>query len=80
MRVPQENGYQIYGLIHDIHIDDDGLVRQLVTAEGVDENVIADNRAEPQRAAGDERAVGGVQPGRARSTTCCRRARRSAWM
>ena len=36
--------YQIYGLIHDIHIDDDGLVRQLVTAEGVDENVIADNR------------------------------------
>ena len=36
--------YQIYGLIHDIHIDDDGLVRQLVTAEGIDENVIADNR------------------------------------
>jgi hypothetical protein len=44
VRVPQENGYQIYGLIHDIHIDDDGLVRQLVTAEGVDEEVIADNR------------------------------------
>lgn len=43
-RVPLENGYQIYGLIHDIHIDDDGLVRQLVTADGVDENVIADNR------------------------------------
>jgi hypothetical protein len=36
--------YQIYGLIHDIHIDDDGLVRQLVTAEGIDESVIADNR------------------------------------
>lgn len=44
VRVPQENGYQIFGLIHDIHIDDDGLVRQLVTAEGVDESVIADNR------------------------------------
>ncbi len=44
VRVPLENGYQIYGLIHDIHIDDDGLVRQLVTAEGVDESVIADNR------------------------------------
>ncbi len=44
VRVPQVNGYQIYGLIHDMHIDDDGLVRQLVTAEGVDENVIADNR------------------------------------
>ena len=42
--VPLENGYRIYGLIHDIHIDDDGLVRQLVTADGVDDNVIADNR------------------------------------
>ncbi len=45
VRVPQEEGYQIYGLIYDIHIDDDGLVRQLVTAEGMDEAVIADNRA-----------------------------------
>ena len=42
--VPLENGYAIYGLIYDIHIDDDGLVRQLVTADGVDENMIADNR------------------------------------
>ena len=42
--VPLEDGYQIYGLIHDIHIDDDGLVRQLVTADGVDAAVIADNR------------------------------------
>jgi hypothetical protein len=44
VRVPLAEGYQIYGLIHDIHIDDDGLVRQLVTAEGVDDNIIADNR------------------------------------
>ena len=44
IRVPVEDNYQIYGLIHDIHIDDDGLVRQLVTAEGIDEAVIADNR------------------------------------
>jgi len=44
VRVPLEDGYQIYGLIHDIHIDDDGLVRQLVSAESVDESVIADNR------------------------------------
>jgi len=36
--------YRIYGLVYDIHIDDDGLVRQLVTAEEVDESVIADNR------------------------------------
>ena len=42
--VPQENGYEIYGLIHDIHIDDDGLVRQLVTAEEVNDSIIADNR------------------------------------
>jgi hypothetical protein len=44
VQVPLENGYGIYGLIYDIHIDDDGLVRQLVTAYGVDENIIADNR------------------------------------
>ncbi len=44
VRAPLSEDYQIYGLIYDIHIDDDGLVRQLVTAERVDENVIADNR------------------------------------
>jgi hypothetical protein len=44
VRVPLEDGYQIYGLIHDIHIDDDGLVRQLVTAQDIDEAVVADNR------------------------------------
>jgi hypothetical protein len=44
VRVPQPGAYQVYGIIHDIHIDDDGLVRQLVTAEGVDEAIIADNR------------------------------------
>jgi hypothetical protein len=44
VRVPLPDDYQIYGLIYDIHIDDDGLVRQLVTAGDIDENVIADNR------------------------------------
>ncbi len=44
VRVPLSPGYQVYGLIHDIHIDDDGVVRQLVTAEGIEEAVIADNR------------------------------------
>jgi len=34
----------MYVLSHDIHIDDDVLVRQLVAAEGVDDEVIADNR------------------------------------
>lgn len=44
VRIPLESSYQIYGLIYDIHVDDDGLVRQLVTADAVDEAIIADNR------------------------------------
>lgn len=45
VRIPLEAGYQVFGLIHDIHIDDDGLVRQLVTADSIPEAVIQDNRA-----------------------------------
>ncbi len=41
---PVSDQYQIYGLIHDIHIDDDGLVRQLATADGVADDIINDNR------------------------------------
>ena len=44
VRVPLGPGYQVYGLIYDIRIEDDGLVRQLVTAEKIDEDVIQDNR------------------------------------
>ena len=44
VRAPLGEGYQVYGLIHDIHIDDDGLVRQLVTADNVSEEVMKDNR------------------------------------
>jgi hypothetical protein len=44
VRVPLDKGYQTYGLIHNIHIDDDGLVRQLATADTINENIIADNR------------------------------------
>jgi hypothetical protein len=44
VRAPLGNGYQVYGLIYDIHIDDDGLVRQLVTAENVSAEVMKDNR------------------------------------
>ncbi len=44
VRAPLEDGSQIYGMVSDIHIDDDGLVRQLVTAETVSESVINDNR------------------------------------
>jgi hypothetical protein len=44
VRAPLMDTYQVYGLIHDIHIDDDGLVRQLVTADNVSEEVLRDNR------------------------------------
>lgn len=44
VRAPLGAAYQVYGLIYDIHIDDDGLVRQLVTAENVSEEVMRDNR------------------------------------
>jgi hypothetical protein len=44
VRAPLGDGYQIFGIIYDIHIDDDGLVRQLVTADNVSEEVIRDNR------------------------------------
>jgi hypothetical protein len=41
---PMGADYTVYGLIHDIRIDDDGLVRQLVTSEGIDPSIIEDNR------------------------------------
>jgi len=44
VRVKLEPDYQIYGLITEIHIEDDGLVRQLATSEGISAEVIADNR------------------------------------
>ena len=44
VRAPLGAGYQVYGLIYDIHIDDDGLVRQLVTADNISAEVMRDNR------------------------------------
>ena len=44
LRVPIGSGREVYGLVYDIHIDDDGLVRQLVTADNVPEEVMLDNR------------------------------------
>ena len=44
VRAPVGPDYAVYGLIHDIHIDDDGLVRQLVTTEHVSDEVMKDNR------------------------------------
>ena len=44
VRAPLGDSYQVYGLIHDIHIEDDGLVRQLVTSENISDEVLKDNR------------------------------------
>ena len=44
VRAPVGEDYSVYGLIYDIHIDDDGLVRQLVTSNHVSEEVMMDNR------------------------------------
>lgn len=44
VRASLGDGYQVYGLITDIHIEDDGLVRQLVTAGDISLEVMRDNR------------------------------------
>lgn len=44
VRAPLDKDYSVYGLIHDIHIEDDGLVRQLVTAGNISAEVMHDNR------------------------------------
>ncbi len=44
VRAPLVADYSVYGLIYDIHIDDDGLVRQLVTAGNITPEVMHDNR------------------------------------
>ncbi len=44
VRAPLGVESEVFGLIYDIRIEDDGLVKQLVTAERVDEAVIADSR------------------------------------
>ncbi|MDI6769941.1 MAG: hypothetical protein QMD04_09715 [Anaerolineales bacterium] len=44
VRAPLDNEYSVYGLIYDIHIEDDGLVRQLVTAGEIKDDVRRDSR------------------------------------
>ena len=44
VRAPLDKNYSVYGLIYDIHIDDDGLVRQLVTTGNISPEVMRDNR------------------------------------
>jgi hypothetical protein len=42
--IPLDDKTRVFGLIYDIHVDDDGLVRQLVTASNISPAVIEDNR------------------------------------
>ncbi|MGB9586428.1 MAG: hypothetical protein ACPL7A_03290, partial [Anaerolineales bacterium] len=44
VRINPQPDYAIYGLVYDLYIADDGLVRQLVTVEQVDERVVTDHR------------------------------------
>jgi hypothetical protein len=44
VRAPVAPQSQVFGLIYDIHIEDDGLVRQLVTAEAINTEVMRDSR------------------------------------
>ena len=44
VRAPLGEADQVYGIVHEISVVDDGLVRQLVTMERVDPTVIEDNR------------------------------------
>jgi hypothetical protein len=44
VKVPVGAEYAVYGLIYNIAISDDGIIRQLVTSQNVDEQTIADNR------------------------------------
>jgi hypothetical protein len=43
INIPTNNG-KVFGLVYDIHIDDDGLIRQLATAGSLPDEVILDNR------------------------------------
>lgn len=42
VRAPIGENAQVYGLVHDLHVDDDGLVRQLATAPDVETSTIQD--------------------------------------
>ena len=42
---PNSNdNYKIYGMIYNIHVDDDDFIRQIATVENITEEVILDNR------------------------------------
>lgn len=45
VRAPVGDHGQVYGLVHDLHVDDDGLVRHLATAPEVEPSTIQDAQA-----------------------------------
>ena len=44
VRAEIDDGFEVYGIIHNINVEDDGLVRQMVTTEEIDPRTVADNR------------------------------------
>ncbi len=44
VKIPSQDQTELYGIISNIHILDDGLVRQLATAQPIEERIIRDNR------------------------------------
>jgi hypothetical protein len=44
VRTPLTETLEAYGLVYDINVEDDGLVRQLVTSENISQREIDDNR------------------------------------
>jgi hypothetical protein len=45
VRTPLNDTLEAYGLVYDINVDDDGLVRQLVTSDNISQREIEDNRS-----------------------------------
>lgn len=44
VRIPLDDSVTVFGLVFDVHIDDDGLVRQIAAAQSIRPEVIEDNR------------------------------------
>lgn len=45
VRAEIDQDFDVYGLVHDINVEDDGIVRQMVTSDQISPRDISDNRA-----------------------------------
>jgi hypothetical protein len=77
VRAPIGQDAHVYGLIYDLRIQDDGLVRQLVTAENISQEVLLDNRERRIVPVEMSVVVGGNSP--AKSGTSSHLVPRSVW-